>query len=85
MTDYEIMLASLRHLKVEHEWIRNQLNTSLEGQSLPLLNRGLSEFNDDIWDVLISECELLKTYGKLYESRTKIGINEVNLTTSIWP
>jgi hypothetical protein len=31
----------------------------------------------DVWDVYISELQLLKAYAKLYETRTQLAINEV--------
>lgn len=47
------------------------------GGTTSLLNEAPPEFSDDIWDVFLAECELLTTYANLYETRTRIGINEV--------
>lgn len=75
-TDYKILAATLQHLKAENEWVRNHLSHEVPdgGDTAATLHEAYSE---DIWDVFIAECKLLKTYAKLYEKRTKIGINEV--------
>lgn len=74
-TDYEILGPALQHLKSEHEWISAQSNydgLEMEDSTAGIDNSGIK----DIWDSYLSECQLLKVYAKLYETRTRIAINE---------
>lgn len=76
-TDYEILGPALQHLKSEHEWISAQSNydgLEMEDSTAGIDNSGIK----DIWDSYLSECQLLKVYAKLYETRTRIAINEVH-------
>lgn len=80
-TDYKILSAALQHLKTEYEWARDHLCSSeapdLGDTTASPLNEAPPELSDDVWDVFLAECELLTTYANLYETRTRIGINEV--------
>ncbi|KAI5836721.1 hypothetical protein DFP73DRAFT_347240 [Morchella snyderi] len=75
VTDYEILGPALRHLKTEHEWIAAQCDddhSGIESSTTRVDNTGLK----DIWDVYLSELQLLRTYAMLYETRTQLAINE---------
>jgi hypothetical protein len=75
-TDYEILGPALHHLKTEYEWIAAQSNDDhleMDNSSAGVDNSELK----DVWDVYISELQLLKAYAKLYETRTQLAINEV--------
>lgn len=70
ITDYDILEATILHLQREH--------ASPAFQSFPRSAEfSPRTFNDDVWEFFLAEVRLLRTYGKLFESRTKIGINEV--------
>ncbi|KAH0604229.1 uncharacterized protein H6S33_006606 [Morchella sextelata] len=74
-TDYEILGPALHHLKTEYEWIAAQSNDDhleMDNSSAGVDNSELK----DVWDVYISELQLLKAYAKLYETRTQLAINE---------
>ncbi|KAL0632762.1 hypothetical protein Q9L58_008350 [Maublancomyces gigas] len=78
-TDYKILSAALQLLKTEYEWARDHLCSPEApdlGDTTSLLSEAPPELSDDIWDVFLAECELLTTYANLYETRTRIGINE---------
>lgn len=86
ITDYKILAATLQHLKTENEWARGNLSHGTFGgdNAAATLHEIPAEYSEDIWDVFIAECKLLKTYAKLYEKRTKIGINEVRPTNFLY-
>ncbi|RPB11692.1 hypothetical protein P167DRAFT_213042 [Morchella conica CCBAS932] len=74
-TDYDILGPALHHLKTEHEWIAAQSDDRhLEtgDSTADVDNAGFK----DVWDVYLSELQLLKSYAELYKTRTQLAINE---------
>ena len=76
-------MASLEHLRNEHEWLETQdsthvqQETSLLGLS-PVVIGGAKKQKHlkDVFDWLLKEVQLIRTYNSLYVERTRIGVNE---------
>jgi len=69
-TDYDILVATINHLKREHTWLENSVNTM---QRLPHISGIVTK---DVFDWYLEEVKLIRTYSSLYEERTKIGVSE---------
>ena len=79
-TDYDILDATLEHLKREHEWFQeNILPTAISEIATEASMRNVTELRAPLretFDSFLREAKLIRTYSNLYNERTKIGVSE---------
>ncbi len=79
-TDYDILDATLEHLKREHEWFqRNVLSSPIsENTAAPSMQHEaeLRAPLRETFDSFLREAKLIRTYSNLYNERSKIGVSE---------
>lgn len=81
-TDYDILVATLEHLKNEHDWLAKQhrsliqQDTSQDMSSAVIGGIETRELLKGFFDWYLKEVQLIRTYSSLYVERTKIGVNE---------
>ncbi|KAI9846952.1 MAG: hypothetical protein M1838_001088 [Thelocarpon superellum] len=74
-TDYDILTCSLRRIQQEHLWLERRWKPLHDDHSTALWRQN-NEFVTDMFRFFLEETQLCRMYGKLYEERSKIGINE---------
>lgn len=82
-TDYDILSASVEHLKLQSKWFTDMYLKEYAGDGNDL--EGLRDTHgamDDIFGQMPHEVSLLRTYSNLYLERSKIGIDECYALTN---
>ncbi len=79
-TDYDILDATLEHLKREHEWFQKNVFSSpiSETTAGPSMQHEaeLRAPLRETFDSFLREAKLIRTYSNLYNERSKIGVSE---------
>ena len=82
-TDYDVLDATLEHLQKEHQWFEeNTFRHKLETPSKDTTQLSMKDQIElraplqDMFDSFLREAKLIRTYSKLYDDRTKIGVSE---------
>ncbi|KAL9124030.1 MAG: hypothetical protein Q9217_006598 [Psora testacea] len=82
-TDYDILDATLQHLKKEHQWFEGSLVKQIIGPQAEQVTE--SSIQDgaqllaplqELFDSYLQEAKLIRTYSNLYNERTRIGVSE---------
>lgn len=74
-TDFEIACASLAQIRKEHSWVSTRWKRPAQDEVLWAQD---DEFITTMLDLFDSDSRLHATYGKLYEDRSKLGVNEAS-------
>ena len=79
-TDYDVLDATLEHLKKEHEWFQDNIFSSTSSAIFSEASmRNQAELRAPLretFDSFLREAKLIRTYSNLYNERTKIGVSE---------
>ncbi|KAK8130708.1 hypothetical protein PG999_003088 [Apiospora kogelbergensis] len=81
-TDYDILSASVEHLKLQSKWFTDMYLKEYAGDGNELEGRDTHGAMDDIFGQMPHEVSLLRTYSNLYLERSKIGIDECYALTN---
>ena len=83
VTDYDILDATLEHLRKDHQWFEaNTIQTTVDPQAEHITRPSVQDNINfraplhEIFDAYVREAKLVRTYSKLYDERAKIGVSE---------